>query len=253
MKKTFTSIPLTIILLLCIGISGAMAQNGSVGGKVLDEKSAPVSYATVLLKGTAFGANTEDDGTFEINNVPPGNYTIDVSYVGYATFEQTVTVSSGRTNVNIELKTDYLSLNEVVVVGYGTKQVKDMTGSVTSVSSKDFNKGSVASPEQLISGKVAGIAVTSSGGAPGASSRIRVRGGSSLNASNDPLIVIDGVPVDNNGVSGSANALNLINPNDIENITVLKDASAAAIYGSRAANGVIIITTKKGSVAQNLV
>lgn len=246
MKKTFTSIPLTILLLLCIGISGAMAQNGSVGGKVIDEKSVPVSYATVLLKGTAYGANTDDDGTFEISNVPPGNYTIDVSYVGYATFEQAVTVSSGRTSVDIVLKTDYLSLNEVVVVGYGTKQVKDMTGSVTSVSSKDFNKGSVASPEQLITGKVAGIAVTSSGGAPGASSRIRVRGGSSLNASNDPLIVIDGVPVDNNGVSGSANALNLINPNDIENITVLKDASAAAIYGSRAANGVIIITTKKG-------
>lgn len=247
MKKLFTSIPLLIAFFVSLCPLGVLAQNGSVKGKVIDEKSEPVSYATVQLKGTAYGANTDDDGMYEISNVPIGSYTLEISYVGYSTFDQAVQVTAGSTVLNIQLKTDYLSLNEVVVVGYGTKQVKDLTGSVTSVSAKDFDKGAVASPEQLITGKVAGIQITSSGGAPGASSTIKVRGGSSLNASNDPLIVIDGVPVDNNGVSGSANALNLINPNDIENITVLKDASAAAIYGSRAANGVIIITTKKGS------
>lgn len=248
MKKNFTRIPLLIVLLVLFGAVGAFAQYGSVKGKVVDEKSAPVSYATVVLKGTSYGANTDDDGMYEIRNVAPGSYTLEISYIGYATFNQSVSVAAGQAaSLNIQLKTDYLSLNEVVVVGYGTKQVKDLTGSVTSVSSKDFDKGAVSTPEQLITGKVAGIEITSNGGAPGSGSRIKVRGGSSLNASNDPLIVIDGVPVDNTGVSGSANALNLINPNDIENITVLKDASAAAIYGSRAANGVIIITTKKGS------
>lgn len=252
MKKTFTSIPLLVAFFLCFSTVAVFAQNGSVKGKVIDEKSEPVSFATVVLKGTSYGANTDDDGIYEISNVPIGSYTLEISYVGYGTYSQAVSVTAGSTPINIQLKTDYLALNEVVVVGYGTKQVKDLTGSVTSVSAKDFDKGAVASPEQLITGKVAGIQVTSSGGAPGASSTIKVRGGSSLNASNDPLIVIDGVPVDNAGVSGSANALNLINPNDIENITVLKDASAAAIYGSRAANGVIIITTKRGTNSAKL-
>lgn len=254
MKKTFTSVPLFLIFLsLCLGAFSASAQNGSVSGKVIDEKSQPVSYATVQLKGTAFGANTDDDGAFTISNVPAGAYSLEISYVGYANYEQSITVTAGSVaTANVQLKTDYLSLNEVVVVGYGTKQVKDLTGSVTSVSAKDFDKGNVSSPEQLITGKVAGIQVTTAGGAPGSSSRIRVRGGSSLNASNDPLIVIDGVPVDNNGIDGSSNALSLINPNDIENITILKDASAAAIYGSRAANGVIIVTTKKGAEGDKL-
>ncbi len=149
------------------------------------------------------------------------------------------------------MKSDYQNLNEVVVVGYGTKQVKDLTGAVTSIGSDQFLNGNITTPEQLVSGKVAGVQVISNSGAPGAGSTIRIRGGTSLNASNDPLIVIDGVPVDNNGISGSPNALSLINPNDIENITVLKDASAAAIYGSRAANGVIIITTKKAKAGDN--
>ncbi len=137
-------------------------------------------------------------------------------------------------------------MSEVVVIGYGTRLKKDLTGSVTNITSKDFNKGAITTAEQLISGKVAGVQITSNGGAPGSGSTIRIRGGASLNASNDPLIVIDGVPVDFSGISGAANALSLINPNDIESINVLKDASATAIYGARASNGVIIITTKKG-------
>ncbi len=139
------------------------------------------------------------------------------------------------------------NLNEVVVVGYGTQRKRDLTGAVATISSKDFVKGALQTPEQLIAGKVAGVQVTSVSGAPGAGSQIRIRGGASLNASNDPLIVIDNVPVDNSGIAGSVNPLNMINPNDIETFTILKDPSAAAIYGSRASNGVILITTKKGT------
>src|SRR5437763_3343115 len=148
--------------------------------------------------------------------------------------------------MNVSLLGTASSLNEVVVIGYGTRLKKDLTGSVSAITAKDFNKGSITTPEQLIAGKVAGVQVTSNGGAPGSGSTIRIRGGASLNASNDPLIVIDGVPVDFGGISGAANALSLINPNDIESFAVLKDASATAIYGARASNGVIIITTKKG-------
>lgn len=148
------------------------------------------------------------------------------------------------------LKTQERKIDEVVLVGYGTRKKTDLTGAVTSISAKDFQEGAISSPEQLIQGKVSGIQITTNSGAPGAGSTIRIRGGASLNASNDPLIVIDGVPVDNNGISGAANPLALINPNDIESFNVLKDASAAAIYGSRAANGVIIITTKKGTAGK---
>jgi iron complex outermembrane receptor protein len=137
-----------------------------------------------------------------------------------------------------------------VVTGYGTAKRKDLTGSIATITSKDFNKGSITTPEQLIAGKVAGVQITSNGGAPGSGSTIRIRGGASLNASNDPLIVIDGVPIDNNGISGVANPLALINPNDIESFNILKDASATAIYGSRASNGVIIIVTKKGKAGK---
>ncbi|MCY7408938.1 MAG: SusC/RagA family TonB-linked outer membrane protein [Chitinophagales bacterium] len=245
MKKSTTQL-LFCMMLLLVSTFDSWAQNSSIKGKVLDEKSQLVPYATVQLSNSQYGATTEEDGTYEITNVPPGTYSLQVSYVGYLTFLQTVTTTSESQTVDINLKPDYQSLDEVVVVGYGTKTSKDLTGSITSLSTKDFGTGNIATPEQLITGKVAGVQITSNGGAPGSGSTIRIRGGSSLNASNDPLIVIDGVPVDNDGVSGSANALNLINPADIENITVLKDASAAAIYGSRAANGVIIITTKRG-------
>jgi TonB-linked SusC/RagA family outer membrane protein len=238
--------PLTIFCLL-LTCAMAIAQTGSITGKVVDAKNQPVSFATVALKGTTNGTASDIDGKFEFDNLTAGDYTVVVSFVGYKDFSQTVSVGSTATDVNVQLVQDYQSLNEVVVVGYGTKKVKDLTGSVTSVSTKDFLNGNVATPEQLIQGKVAGVQITQNGGAPGSGSTIRIRGGSSLNASNDPLIVIDGVPIDNDGIAGASSGLDLINPNDIENITVLKDASAAAIYGSRAANGVIMITTKKGN------
>ncbi|MCK0206058.1 TonB-dependent receptor plug domain-containing protein [Ornithobacterium rhinotracheale] len=138
-------------------------------------------------------------------------------------------------------------LDDVVAIGYGSVKKSDLTGAVTAISSKDFNEGVISSPEQLIQGKAAGVQITSNGGAPGSGSMIRVRGTASLNASNDPLIVIDGMPIDNGGIHGAANPLALINPNDIESFNILKDASAAAIYGNRATNGVIIITTKRKS------
>jgi iron complex outermembrane receptor protein len=250
MRKTFTSH--LLILLLTLGpIQLLFAQSGSIQGTVFDEKQEPIPYATIQLIGTTMGATSEDDGTYLISNVAPGSYVVSVSYVGFSTFSQDVTVGSSAVTLVINLKPDYQSLSEVVVVGYGTKQVKDLTGAVTSVSSEKFLNGNITTPEQLVSGKVAGVQITSNGGAPGAGSTIRIRGGTSLNASNDPLIVIDGVPVDNVGITGAQNPLGLINPNDIENMTVLKDASAAAIYGSRAANGVIIITTKKGAKGSN--
>jgi iron complex outermembrane receptor protein len=169
-----------------------------------------------------------------------------ISSVGFGTKE--VPVTGAEVNVTLSV-TASGQLNEVVVVGYGTMKKKDLTGAVALVTSKDFVKGPITTPDQLIAGKVAGVQITPNGGAPGSGSRIRIRGGTSLNASNDPLIVIDGVPVDNNGISGSPNPLSLINPNDIESFNILKDASAAAIYGSRAANGVILITTREAEKA----
>src|SRR5690606_1973863 len=138
-----------------------------------------------------------------------------------------------------------------VVIGYGTTKKGDLTGSVTAISEEDFNKGYVPTPEQLIVGKVAGVSIVSNGGAPGSGSQIRIRGGASLNASNDPLIVVDGVPLSTSAVSGAGNPLNFINPDDIASMNILKDASATAIYGSRASNGVIIITTKKAESGQD--
>ena len=157
---------------------------------------------------------------------------------------------NGRSSIDVNLQPIPGNLNEVVVVAYGSRRKGDLTGAVTAISSKDFQKGAIASSEQLLQGKVAGLQITTGGGSAGGGSKIRIRGGASLNASNDPLIVIDGVPVESNGIAGSANLLNTINPNDIESISVLKDASATALYGSRASNGVIIITTKKGQAGK---
>ena len=159
----------------------------------------------------------------------------------------------GQSSMSISLQAAASTLSDVVVIGYGSARKKDLTGSIGQINSKDFQKGNIVSPDQLIAGKLPGVQVTSNGGAPGSGSTIRIRGGASLNASNDPLIVIDGVPLDNNPISGSANALSLINPNDIESFSVLKDASASAIYGSRASNGVILITTKKGRIGKPVV
>ncbi|MBI1191904.1 MAG: SusC/RagA family TonB-linked outer membrane protein [Bacteroidetes bacterium] len=238
---------LVSILLLMFLPSLAWAQQATLTGRVTDESGEGLIGATVLLEGTTIGGITDLDGSYRVSNIPAGTYNLLFTYVGYVKNSRQVTLEGGQTLiVNMELAENVLLLNEAVVVGYGTTQTKDLTGAVTQLTTEDFLSGNVNTAEQLITGKVAGVQITSNGGAPGSGSRIRVRGGSSLNASNDPLIVIDGVPVDNDGISGSANALNLINPDDIESIALLKDASAAAIYGSRAANGVLLITTKKG-------
>lgn len=220
----------------------AFSQN-VITGKVTDSKDGtPVAGATVTVKGTKAATQTAIDGSFKIN--APASATLVFSSIG---FDQQEVSTTGKSDVNVNFVKLNQNLDELVVVAYGTKRKGDLTGSVTSVSAKDFQKGVVNSSEQLLQGKVAGLEVTTGGGAPGGGSRIRIRGGSSLNASNDPLLVIDGVPVEGNGISGSSNLLNTINPNDIESISVLKDASATALYGSRASNGVLIITTKKGS------
>lgn len=244
MRKSNTKnlLILSILSLLLAFSPAAFAQN-VVTGKVTDSKDGtPVAGVTVTVKGSKTVTQTAADGTFKIN--APGTATLVFTSVGFATYESAV---DGKPSVDVSMVQVNQQLNEVVVVAYGTKRKGDLTGSVTSISAKDFQKGVVNSSEQLLQGKVAGLEVTTGGGSPGGGSRIRIRGGASLNASNDPLIVIDGVPVEGNGIAGSGNLLNSINPNDIESMSVLKDASATALYGSRASNGVLIITTKRGS------
>lgn len=230
----------------------AFAQKGSIKGKVLDETNQPLPGTSVTIDGTTIGATTDGNGNYTIAGVAPGNYTLTAKFIGYAASKQTITVGSSVITVNFSLKPNSKDLNEVVVIGYGTQRKKDLTGTVSTVTQKDFDQGPVTSPEQLIVGKVSGVEVTSNSGAPGAGSTIRIRGGASLNASNDPLIVIDGVPVSNGTISGVSAPLAMINPDDIESFTVLKDASATAIYGSRASNGVVLITTKKGKGGDKL-
>jgi TonB-linked SusC/RagA family outer membrane protein len=228
-----------LILAALVGI----AQTRQISGKVTDSKDgSAVSNASVTLKGTKTGTTTDASGNFKLS-VSGSSAVLIVSSVGFNKIEVPV---GEQSVVQVSLVAASAALTEVVVVGYGTQRKKDLTGAVATVSSKDFVKGAIQTPEQLIAGKVAGVQITPNNGSPGSGSVIRIRGGASLSASNDPLIVIDGVPVDNGGVAGSANPLNLINPSDIETFTILKDPSAAAIYGSRASNGVILITTKKG-------
>ncbi len=222
----------------------ALAQTTrSISGTVVDESGEPLIGASVTVPGHNIGVTTDIDGNYRIS-VPAGIDKISFAYVGY--HSKDVAISGDRLDVALEPATE--ALQEMVVIGYGTAKKNDLTGSVTAVTEKDFNQGVISSPEGLINGRVAGVQITSSGGSPNASSTIRIRGGASLNASNDPLIVLDGVPMEvGGGVEGSGNFLSLINPNDIESMTILKDASSTAIYGSRASNGVLIITTKKGS------
>lgn len=232
-----------LVVSLLVLAMNVIAQGKTVTGKVTDSKDGtPVPNASVTVKGTNNGTTTDATGSFRLV-VTDANAVLVISSVGYSNYELTV---GNQTEFSISLSAASGTLNEVVVVGYGTQRKRDLSGSVATVSSKDFVKGAIQTPEQLIAGKVAGVQITPNSGAPGSGSRIRIRGGASLNASNDPLIVIDGVPVDNGGIAGATNPLNLINPNDIETFTILKDPSAAAIYGSRASNGVILITTKKG-------
>ena len=228
---------------LGILLTGAMnAQGIKVSGKVTDATDgSALPGVTLLEKGTTNGTSTDVSGNFSFT--VGQNATLVVSFVGYITQEVSV---NNRTTVNIALVVEVQKIGEVVVIGYGTVAKKDATGSVVAVGTRDFSKGNVSRPQDMIMGKIPGVQITSNNGDPNAGATIRIRGGSSLSASNDPLIVIDGVPVDNNGIRGVGNPLSLVNSNDIESFTVLKDASATAIYGSRASNGVIIITTKKG-------
>lgn len=222
------------------------AQGRSITGKVVDETNQPLPGATVAIQGTSMATTTDANGIYTLKISAAGTYQITATFIGYTATTQPVTVGDGAASLDFNLTPSAKSLNEIVVIGYGTSKKKDLSGSIATVTSKDFQTGNITTPEQLISGKVAGVSITSNSGAPGAGSTIRIRGGASLNASNDPLIVIDGVQLSNDAIAGAPNPLSLINPNDIESFSILKDASATAIYGSRASNGVILITTKKG-------
>ncbi|HYC85023.1 MAG TPA: SusC/RagA family TonB-linked outer membrane protein, partial [Chryseosolibacter sp.] len=242
MIKFYLLRKLLVILFLLAGIQ-AWSQGRTVTGKVTSgDDGTPLPGVSIVEKGTTNGTVTDSDGNFSINT--RDNVILVFSFVGYKSQEVAVGTQS---QLQVVLETDITALDEIVVVGYGEVQKKDATGAVMNLSSKDFNRGVLTSPQDLIVGKFAGVSVTTNSGAPGAGSTIRIRGGSSLTASNDPLIVIDGYPIDNTSPGGIANQLAALNPNDIETYTVLKDASATAIYGSRASNGVIIITTKKGA------
>ena len=237
---------------ICLGISLfglltpplASAQNGkyTVQGTVVDATGLPVIGATIVEKGTVNGVSTDFNGEYSLS-VSNENAVVEVSYIGCKTVEL---VASSELLKNLTLEEDLMSLDEVVVIGYGAVKKNDMTGSVVAIKAEEMNRGAVNSPDQLLLGKVPGLLVTPADGAPGGRASIRIRGAASLNANNDPLIVIDGVPVTSEANAGMGNPLGSVNPNDIESYTVLKDASATAIYGSRASNGVIIITTKKG-------
>nr|WP_183308892.1 TonB-dependent receptor [Dysgonomonas hofstadii] len=221
----------------------ANAQSRNVTGIVTDETDEPIIGAVVKVPDTTIGITTDHDGRYTIE-VPAGKNELEFSFLGYE--PQLITITGNV--INVKLVPTSMELTDVVIIGYGTQRKSDLTGSISSISSKDFNEGLISSPEQLINGKVSGVQIMSNSGSPTGGSTIRIRGGASLNASNDPLIVLDGVPLENGGISGNKdNFLSLINPSDIESMTILKDASSTAIYGSRASNGVIIITTKKGT------
>ena len=240
-------------LTMCLGLAilamaipaQVFAQSGryEVKGVVVDATGTPVIGASVVEQGTTNGITTDVNGQYVLN-VNSSESVVVVSYIGYVT--QTLAASSELLQ-RVVLEEDSAMIDDVVVIGYGVVKKNDLTGSISTVKADQTNKGLATSPTDLLRGKSAGVVITSGDGAPGSASTIRIRGGSSLNASNDPLVVVDGLPVSNSGISGVGNALASINPSDIESFTVLKDASATAIYGSRASNGVIIITTKKGS------
>lgn len=233
---------LTIITLILLGTISLAAQNIKVTGAVSDQSGDLLPGVTILEKGTTNGTVTDYEGNYTI--MVSSGAILQFSFVGFKTYEEAL---NNRVLLNVTLSEDVVGLEEVVAIGYGSTRKGDLTGSVANVNSDDFNVGLISSPAQLVNGKVSGVQIMSAGGSPTAGTTIRIRGGASLNASNDPLIVLDGVPLEPGGISGnSSNFLSLINPNDIESMTILKDASSTAIYGSRASNGVIIITTKKG-------
>ncbi|HRE77484.1 MAG TPA: SusC/RagA family TonB-linked outer membrane protein [Flavobacterium sp.] len=238
--KTISKKLLFLLLLLPLSV---LAQS-TVSGVVTDKSSGqPLPGVNVIIKGTTKGTTTDFDGKYMLSNVNSGEV-IEFTFIGYKTIDVPYSIQK---TIDVSLEEEVDNLEEVVLIGYGSVKKKDATGSVTQVTSKEFNKGAIVSADQLLTGKAAGVRITSNGGQPDAAPNIRIRGGSSISANNNPLIVIDGIPVDNVNPAGVGNPLSLINPNDVESFTVLKDASATAIYGSRASNGVIIITTKKGS------
>ena len=240
---------LNALLFCLIMLPATLMAQTTVTGTVTDKANAmPTPGVNVIIKGTARGTSTDFDGKYSLE-VNEGE-TLIFSYVGYTTQE---IVYTGQSIIDVAMEEDAAQLDEVVLIGYGSTTKQDATGAVEKVGDEEFNRGAIVAPQQLISGKAAGVRVTSSGGGAGEGGEIRIRGGASLSATNDPLIVIDGLPIDQRGgAQGSRNALNAINPADIEDFVVLKDASATAIYGSRASNGVILITTKKGNVNQPL-
>ena len=240
------------ILAMCLGLmlfsittpTLAVAQSGKlqIKGVVVDAAGDPVLGAAVAEVGTTNGVTTDLNGQYVLNVSDPKSI-ISVSYIGYKTVEL---VATSTVLSRVVLEEDLMSLEEIVVIGYGAVKKNDMTGSVVAVKAEEINRGALTSPQEMLRGKVPGVNITSGSGAPGEGAEIRIRGGASLSANNNPLIVIDGVPVANEAGPGMANGLSMVNPNDIASFTVLKDASATAIYGSRASNGVILITTKKG-------
>lgn len=244
------------LTLLGFVLFGVFAYAQTVSG-VVSDNSGPLPGVNVFVKGTTIGAQTDFDGIYKLENVS-SDAVIVFSFLGFKTQEVAV---GNQTTINVTLEEDTAQLDEVVIIGYGTTTVKDATGSVASVKAEDFNKGVIASPEQLIQGKTAGVQIVQSSGQPGAAVNIRIRGTASIRSGNNPLFVVDGVPLAGDstsadgadigfGSSSASNPLNFINPNDIESISVLKDASSTAIYGSRGANGVVIITTKSGKGVQ---
>lgn len=240
MMKFLKQIQILFLLFLSLG---AFAQQ-SVSGLITDSSGTPLPGVNVIIQGTNIGVSSDFDGNYQIN-VDNGQILV-FSYIGYDSVELTV----NGVNQDVKMTESDSELDEVVVIGYGTVRKKDLTGAVDLVTEKNFAKGSVVSPQQLIRGKVAGVSIVSNSGAPGDDSNVLIRGIGSLNLNSNPLYVVDGIPLDSGGVGGSRSPLNAINPADIEAISILKDASATAIYGSRAANGVVLITTKKGKTGE---
>ena len=236
MMKFLKQIQILFLLFLSLG---AFAQQ-SVSGLITDNSGTPLPGVNVIIQGTNVGVSSDFDGNYQIN--ADNGQILVFSYIGYESVELTV----NGANQDVKMTESDSELDEVVVIGYGTVRKKDLTGAVDLVTEKNFAKGSVVSPQQLIRGKVAGVSIVSNSGAPGDDSNVLIRGIGSLNLNSNPLYVVDGIPLDSGGVGGSRSPLNAINPADIEAISILKDASATAIYGSRAANGVVLITTKKG-------
>jgi len=247
------------LIFLLVFLSGSMLYSQITVSGTISDAGGAIPGVNVIVKGTSNGAVSDFDGKYSLDNVAE-DATLVFSFVGFKTKEVAV---NGQSTVNVTLEEDAAELEQVVVIGYGTTTVKDATGSVAAVTSEDFNSGVIASPEQLIQGKVAGVNISATSGAPGAGISLNIRGSNSIRSNNSPLYVVDGIPLSGEGnlagtdgqdgggnAGSSSNPLNFLNPNDIESISVLKDASATAIYGSRGANGVVIITTKTGKAGQ---